>query len=183
MTKIATLLLVLCAVGRSCSDWWLMVAVGCAILRRQRQNPLPGFEPRKHSKRTTRVACFFVCSPVVPAISVMTGWAGQPMAGRFPWMPGSSNPVQLVTRSRFEPRWWRLTSIASEESHHGQHHQPYPCRDHQPASRRPVTTSLKVAEVLANSTKMCCARSNSSIVHLNSRQRIFALTWKINRLV
>ncbi len=60
LTEIATLLLVLCAIGQGCTDWWLMVAVGCAILRRQRQNPLPGLVSRQHHSAQHAPACFFV---------------------------------------------------------------------------------------------------------------------------
>lgn len=61
LTEIATLPLVLCAVGRVCIDWWLMVAVGCAILRRQRQNPLSGLEPRTHLS-AQHAPCVFFCA-------------------------------------------------------------------------------------------------------------------------
>lgn len=42
-------------------DWLRLVAVGCAILRGQRQNPLPGLASRLELKRITR-ACVFFCA-------------------------------------------------------------------------------------------------------------------------
>jgi len=69
---------VLCAVGRVCVDWWL---IGCGWLRDTAQataKSVAGIETPMSLKRTTRALRVFLCGPVVPAISVMAGWAGQP---------------------------------------------------------------------------------------------------------
>ncbi|MBO2901176.1 ash family protein [Aeromonas dhakensis] len=79
-----------------------MVAVGCAILRRQRQNPLPGLRPRLTQSAQHAPACFFVRPSCT---RVMTGWAGQPHGWPVSLGTGSLNPVQLVTSSRLRPLW------------------------------------------------------------------------------
>ncbi|HAT6342892.1 TPA: hypothetical protein JAJ28_000571 [Aeromonas hydrophila] len=61
LTEIATLLLVLCAVGRVCVDWWL---IGCGWLRDTAQataKSVAGVGPPQAIKaHNTRQACFFV---------------------------------------------------------------------------------------------------------------------------
>lgn len=59
MTEIATLLLVLCAVGRVCVDWWL---IGCGWLRDTAQataKSVAGIGLPTASQRTTRARVFF----------------------------------------------------------------------------------------------------------------------------
>ncbi|HCT5132663.1 TPA: ash family protein [Aeromonas hydrophila] len=82
--------------------------IGVALLRdtaRATAKSVAGIGTPSNSKRTTRALRVFLCGPVVPAISVMAGWAGQPHGWPVSLGPGSSNPVQLVTSQRLEPLW------------------------------------------------------------------------------
>lgn len=98
----------------------LLIAQGCAILRKQRQNPLPGLVPRKPSKRTTRACVFFCAAQLYPQSLLWRAGQGSLTAGRFPLMPGRTNPVQLATNHHLKnegmileygPSWWRFTCI------------------------------------------------------------------------
>ncbi|MBL0533148.1 ash family protein [Aeromonas dhakensis] len=80
-------------------DWCRAVARYCAGNGKIRCRDLHPAKPKAHNTRL-RV---FLCGPVVPAISVMAGWAGQPSGWPVSLGPGSANPVQLVTRPRFAP--------------------------------------------------------------------------------
>ncbi|MGL6350150.1 MAG: ash family protein [Aeromonas sp.] len=55
--------------------------IGVALLRDTAQataKSVAGIGTPPAFKRTTRAMRVFLCGPVVPVISVMTGWAGQP---------------------------------------------------------------------------------------------------------
>lgn len=73
----------------------LLIARGCAILRKQRQNPLPGFASRSAKKRTTRARVFFLCGSVTPK----QWWAGRGPFGApgFPFVRRYANLALLVT--------------------------------------------------------------------------------------
>ena len=55
----------------------LLIAQGCAILRKQRQNPLSGLASRLELKRTTRAMRVFLCG-AQSHLFVMAGWVGAP---------------------------------------------------------------------------------------------------------
>ncbi len=82
LTEIATLLLVLCAVGRVYVDWWL---IGCGWLRDTAQataKSAAGIETPTNPKRTTRARVFFCAAQLYPCYDGL-GRAASRLAGFF----------------------------------------------------------------------------------------------------